>query len=292
MNQEKTEKTKMSVARSVLSVPGSSQRFLDKAATSAAEVIMIDWEDGVAPADKAAGRELTLAFLTGTSVTRPTSDPRVWVRVNAPQTGEFARDAAAIDQWIKHDLRVPVVIPMSTLTSVKEAAARLPDLPLIAMIETAQGVEQATDIARIHNVTGLMFGEYDYLATMANSGSPRMTDTAWAKARLVNAAAAAGKWAIAGPTADFSDQEALQHQTTREADLGFSGKLCIHPSQLTTVNRAFSPAPAFLRWAEDLLAELGKSHPLDGAFNFRGQMVDPPVIDRARAAVRMAGESK
>lgn len=285
----------MSHGRSVLAVPGSSQRFLDKAATSAADVIMIDWEDGVSAADKPTSRELTLAFFSGRSLTAITGQqngPRAWLRVNSPATDEFACDAAALDQWTTADYQIPAIIPMASTETVNTAADRIPHMPLIAMVETAKGVEQASEMAADPRVIGLMFGEYDYLATMATSGSLRITDTTWAKARLVNAAAASGKWAIAGPNADFSDNDALQHQAGREAELGFAGKLCIHPSQIATVNKAFAPAPAFLRWAEELLAELGHSHPLDGAFNFRGQMVDAPVIDRARTAVRMAGGNR
>ncbi|MFB9857191.1 HpcH/HpaI aldolase/citrate lyase family protein [Paenarthrobacter aurescens] len=285
----------MSHGRSVLAVPGSSQRFLVKAATSAADVIMIDWEDGVSGADKPTSRELTLAFLNARSlaeVTGARNGPHAWLRVNSPETEDFALDAAALDQWATTDYQIPVIIPMAATETVNTAADRLPHRPLIAMIETAKSLEQARELAANPRVIGLMFGEYDYLATMANSGSLRMTDTTWAQARLVNAAAASGKWAIAGPNADFSDNDGLRHQASREAELGFAGKLCIHPSQIAMVNKAFAPAPAFVRWAEELLAELGNNQTLDGAFNFRGQMVDPPVIDRARTAVRMAGGAR
>jgi citrate lyase beta subunit len=276
----------MSLARSVLSVPGSSQRFLDKALNSTADVVMVDWEDGVAAGDKAAARVLTHEFLQG----QGTAGSRVWIRLNASLTEDFTADATAVKSWPDRD--IPLVLPMSTLASAAVAAQAIEESPLIAMIETAEGVEQAAEIARLPRITGLMFGEYDFLATMAATGSSRMTDTGWAKSRIINAAAAAGTWAIAGPNADFSDAESLQQQAAREADLGFAGKLCIHPSQIDAVNKAFSPAPAFLKWAQDLLAELGKSHPLDGAFNFRGQMVDAPVIERARAAVELAGATR
>lgn len=275
----------MPLVRSVLAVPGSSQKFLDKAHASAADVIMVDWEDGVAAADKADARAHTQEFLVGTH-----SNRQLWVRANTPGTPEFAKDSEAIDAWTSGASAVPVIVPMATLNYVRVAAQRLPSRPLIAMIETASGVEESPAIAAEHAVTGLMFGEYDYLATMAGAGSIGLSDTTWAKARLVNAAAAAGKWAIAGPTADFSDTDGLQRTSEKEAGLGFAGKLCIHPVQLPTVNDAFSPAPSYLNWAEELLAELGRSHPLDGAFSFRGQMVDAPVIERARTAVRMAGD--
>lgn len=276
----------MTLARSVLSVPGSSQRFLDKAINSTADVVMVDWEDGVAAGDKAAARVLTHAFLQADG----TAGNRVWIRLNASLTEDFTADATVVKSWPDRD--IPLVLPMSTFASAAVAAQAIEESPLIAMIETPEGVEQAAEIARLPRVTGLMFGEYDFLATMAATGASRMTDTGWAKSRIINAAAAAGKWAIAGPNADFSDAESLQRQAGREAELGFAGKLCIHPSQIDAVNKAFSPAPAFLRWAQDLLAELGKSHPLDGAFNFRGQMVDAPVIERARAAVELAGATR
>ncbi|MCZ9882565.1 HpcH/HpaI aldolase/citrate lyase family protein [Arthrobacter sp. B2a2-09] len=269
----------MTSARSILSVPGSSQRFLDKAANSAADVVMVDWEDGVAHGDKAAARGLTNGFLQ-------TSARRVWVRVNASLTEQFAHDAAAANQWTERS--VPLVLPMSTLASAALAARSIAGAPLIAMIETPEGVEQAADIARLPRVVGLMFGEYDFLATMAGTGASRMTHTGWAKSRIINAAAATGKWAIAGPNADFSDPESLRQQAAQEAGLGFAGKLCIHPSQIDTVNEAFGPAPEYVSWARDLLEEITERNH-DGAFRFRGQMIDAPVIERARTAVRLAG---
>ncbi|SDW90764.1 citrate lyase subunit beta / citryl-CoA lyase [Arthrobacter sp. cf158] len=275
----------MTYARSVLSVPGSSQRFLDKAGSSAADVVMIDWEDGVGNDDKGTARELTNGFLHAQD---PSAGP-VWVRVNATYTEHFDHDAAAVNQWANRPSAV--VLPMATLESAKTALARLDGVPLVAMIETAVSLEQAPHIASLDRIVGLMFGEYDFLATMAASGASRMSDTGWAKSRIINAAAAAGRWSIAGPNADFSDAAALQEQSRREASLGFAGKLCIHPNQIGTVNEEFGPAPEYVSWAKDLLEEIERGNH-GGAFRFRGQMVDAPVIDRARAAVRLAGATR
>lgn len=275
----------MILVRSVLSVPGSSQRFLDKAAVSDADVVMIDWEDGVAHESKGTARELTSAFLRAAGAT----DRPVWVRINATSTDHFAKDAAEANHQL--DPAIPIVLPMSTLATTLAASTDLKEAPLIAMIETAQGVEESADIVRLPRVIGLMFGEYDFLATTALTGAARFSDTSWAKSRLINAATAAGKWTIAGPNADFSDPAKLQEQSASEAGLGFSGKLCIHPNQIETINTEFGPAPEYVSWARDLLNEMNTGNH-QGAFRFRGQMVDAPVIDRARAAVRLAGVSR
>jgi citrate lyase beta subunit len=274
----------MQPVRSVLSVPGAAQRFLDKAAASPADVVMVDWEDGVAAQDKPAARALSAALLA-------TLDGRpVWIRINAATTEAFTADVAAVRQWPHELARVPLVLPMATLQGVREATERFAGHPLIAMIETAQGVEEAADIAASTAVRGLMFGEFDYLATMSLTGAARMSDTSWTKARLVNAAAAAGIWAVAGPVADIKDTDALSTAAEAEAAVGFAGKLCIHPTQIEAVNTAFLPSPQELDWSRDLLAEIAAGHHHDGAFRYRGRMVDAPVIDRARAVLQLAGE--
>lgn len=268
--------------RSVLAVPVSSPRFIKRGLASLSDVLMLDLEDGVAPADRPRARD-TLRELFATEIG---DRPAVWVRVNAADTDDFAADAALVRD-INALGRLVIVLPMTTLRSVEIASAALPGTPITAMVETPAGIEDAVQLAGHQSVVGLMFGELDFIATMASTGALRFSDTSWAHSRLINAAAAAGTWTIAGPFPDIADPDGLRAVAVQDAAIGFAGKLCIHPDQLATVNEAFSPSEADREWATALLAEFDSFDGAPGAFRFRGRMVDAPVVARARTIVEI-----
>ena len=269
--------------RTVLSVPGSSARFLEKATTSGAGALMVDLEDGVSVSDKPDARTTVDRYVRSQS-----HRADVWVRINSTDTDEFALDAAYARTWT--DLSVPIVLPMATLQSVRTAAEVMPGVPLIPMIESAQGVEDAAVVAAHEAVAGLMFGELDFIAAIAGVGGIRLTKTEWAHSRLINAAAAAGHWTISGPFTDIVDIEGLRAQAEHDAALGFAGKLTIHPTQIPIAARAFGPSAEQTRWARALLAEIAAHPDHSGAFRFEGRMVDAPVISFAHRVAELAEE--
>ena len=268
--------------RTVLAVPASSERFLAKAQKSTASALMADLEDGVAEHDKHQGR-----LLVGRWAKRlGTPKRRLWLRVNATESPHLAADLAVL-----HDVADSVdalVLPKATTDAVAEVSSRT-DLPLVALIETADGVENAWHIAQHPAVRALMFGELDYRAQLALSGGLHADNTSWAQARIVNAAAGATIPSIAGPTVSVDDEQLLASNCARQAGLGFTGKLCIHPAQLATVQAAFGPDAAMVARARRILGAVGDGQ-ATGAIAVDGDMVDQPVIARARRILAEASQ--
>ncbi|WP_406435350.1 aldolase/citrate lyase family protein [Streptomyces sp. NBC_00631] len=260
--------------RTVLAVPASSERFLHKARTSTASALMVDLEDGVAATGKEEARSLVRM-----SAHRLASTQRLlWLRVNAVGSPHLAADLALANAQGEH--LDALVLPKATPDTVREIAART-DLPLVALVESPDGVEDARAIAAHPAVRAVMFGELDYRAELAAAGGLRAQDTSWAQARIVNAAACAAIPAIAGPTAAVEDEPRLRADCQRQSDLGFTGKLCIHPAQLELVQRAFAPSADMVAWARRVTTAAADA-PADGAIAVDGSMVDKPVVDRAR----------
>ena len=260
--------------RTVLAVPASSERFLAKAQQSTASALMADLEDGVAEHDKHQGR----LFVRQWAGRVATPERQLWLRVNAVASPHLAADLEVLDEVA--DSVDALVLPKATADAVAELSGRT-CLPVVALIETADGVENARHIARHPAVKAVMFGELDYRAQLARSGGLHADDTSWAHARIVNAAAGAAIPSIAGPTVSVHDQQLLASHCARQAGLGFTGKLCIHPAQLATVQAAFGPDAAMVAHARRILGAVGDGQ-VAGAITVDGDMVDQPVIARAR----------
>ncbi|MEV0907994.1 HpcH/HpaI aldolase/citrate lyase family protein [Streptomyces hokutonensis] len=255
--------------RTVLAVPAAAERFLAKAQDITASALMVDLEDGVAEPEKAAAR--VLARQWAPKLAAPTR--QLWLRVNAHPSPHLAADLAAI-----HGIRLDaLVLPKATPEAVAALADRT-DLPIVALIEGPDGVEDARRTAAHPNVTALMFGELDYRAELARAGGLHADDTSWAQARIVNAAASTAKPAVAGPTTAIDDEQRLRSECDLQAARGFTGKLCIHPRQLDAVHRAFGPSLRMMAWARRVV---DAAHDGPGAITVDGAMVDKPVIDRA-----------
>jgi citrate lyase beta subunit len=260
--------------RTVLAVPASSERFLHKARTSTASVLMVDLEDGVAATGKDEARSLVRTSARPLASARR----RLWLRINAVGSTHLAADLTLANK--QREYLDALVLPKATPDAVREIAART-DLPLVALVESPDGVEDARAIAAHPAVRAVMFGELDYRAALAAAGGLRAQDTSWAQARIVNAAACAAIPAIAGPTAAVEDEPRLRADCQRQSDLGFTGKLCIHPAQLELVQRAFAPSADMVAWARRVTTAAADA-PDDGAIAVDGSMVDKPVVDHAR----------
>ncbi|WP_460832545.1 HpcH/HpaI aldolase/citrate lyase family protein [Nocardioides hungaricus] len=268
--------------RSLLAVPASKPRLLESALRRPVAALMVDLEDGVAPADKDTARTLALEFVKVESGRAPLT-----VRINDPLTGVGRRDLRA---FLADGLDLAaVVVPKSTAASIASVAG-LVTCPLIALVETAQGVEEARDIAVHPAVVGLMFGTVDYVADLSSAGGWHVGDLTWASSRIVNAAASGRAWALAGPSTSLEDGDELAREVLRDRSLGFAGKLCIHPGQLDRVNSAFGPSDEQVAWAERVLESIGDVDA--GAVRVDGHMVDKPVVDRARTILAANGQDR
>jgi citrate lyase subunit beta/citryl-CoA lyase len=254
--------------RSTLAVPGSSERFLAKAAGLAADEVFLDLEDAVAPSAKAAARDLVAAALRADWTAKVKA-----VRVNDARTGWAYRDVAGVVEQAGQSLDV-IVLPKVTgprdiawldlLLGQVEQSVGLPPgrIGIEAQIEDAAGLAAVDAIAAASaRLEALVFGPADFMASLGmrslTVGVPPAGYAGdafhYAHMRILVAARANGLQAIDGPHAAIDDLDGLRRSAASVAALGYDGKWVIHPSQIDTVNAEFSPSQADFDRAELLL---------------------------------------
>lgn len=241
------------------------------------DAVIIDLEDAVAPAAKAAAR--------GHLIESELDPDRVIVRINPPETDAFVADLATLSQT---DYRRIMVAKSESPKRLKKIDARF---SVIALCETAKGVAQADRIAALDNVDALMWGAEDLVASIGGTSSRkpngRYRDIArMARARVLLAAGSRGKAAIDTVHLDIEDARRLTIEATDAAASGFTATACIHPSQVEVIRAAYRPAAKDLEWARAVLAAAEAER---GVFAYEGRMVDEPVLRHARALLRRAG---
>jgi citrate lyase subunit beta / citryl-CoA lyase len=264
-------------ARSWLFVPGDRPALFAKAAASGADAVVLDLEDAVAPAEKAGARA---------EVARYTAGHPAWVRINAAGTEFHEADAAALAA--ARGLLGVMLPKAGEPQEIARAVRRLPaDLPVVALVETAWGVENAARVAAHPAVARLAFGSVDFGLDIGVAGDGE--EMLYARSRLVVASRAAGIAApLDGVTTDLDDPGRTAADARRARRLGFGGKLCVHPRQVEPVNAAFRPGADDVRWAERVVAAMDASG--GRAVRVDGRMADIPVLESARAILRAAGD--
>jgi citrate lyase subunit beta/citryl-CoA lyase len=264
--------TRVADASTFLFVPGDRPERFDKALGAGADLVIIDLEDAVAPENKSAALDSTLAALAGDGVD---SGFNVLVRVNGLD------DARAITNGATGRL-IGIVIPKAEdPAEISAIAAALPaHCAVVALVETALGVANARAIAAVPRVTRLAFGAIDFAADVDATASA-VFDAA--RAALVIASRAENKPApIESPSTNFTDLSAAESDARAARAMGFGGKLCIHPAQIAPIRAGFEPTDDEIEWATRVIGLDGGAVQLDGA------MVDKPVVDRARRILARA----
>lgn len=265
------------VRRSVLFSPGDQPELLRKAPETGADVLVFDLEDGVGP-EKSRARAVVAEALDELD---PAAE--LCVRVNPPGAGLKADAAALAEAPAPDSLLVPKVDEPAAIEAVTEAFDA--DVPVLALLETAAGVLHAEAIARAAPVEGLLLGAEDLAADTGARRTEAGEEIAYARGRVVLAAAAAGIDAIDTLYTDFEDQEGLAADTERAAAFGFDGKMAIHPAQVPVINEAFTPDQAEIEWAERVLARADRE---DGVFALDGEMIDAPLLAQAERTLARA----
>lgn len=271
--------------RSYLFVPATSGRKIDKAYGSAADAIILDLEDAVAVSEKPAARA-ALAGIVPASPARPT-----WIRVNATGTEFcFADLQACVRPGVagvivpKFESAEQVRMVDWVLANVEKAQGLAQgSIQLAGIVETALGLQNVGAIASAApRLRRLMFGAVDLAADLGIG----MDDETTASARFAIACASrAGGLEPPVDTAyvEITNLEGLRATTLRARALGFTGKACIHPSQIEIVNEVFTPTASELDWARRVV-ETFEAAERDGlaAVKMDGQMLDYPVVEKAR----------
>jgi len=267
------DQTAVLTGRAFLFVPGDRPERFAKAAASGADIVVLDLEDSVAPAAKAAALAHVLAWLAvGNSAL---------VRINAQGTPTHDEEVAALRQTA-----AGIMLPKAENAGAIELfRTSLEGAPVVLLIETALGIENAHDICRVPGVTRAAFGSVDLAAQLGVD--PASQDALrWARSRLVNASAAAGLPApIDGVTTSLADDAALTDDILAARTLGFGAKLCIHPRQVSVVHSMLAASPEEIERAKRVLALAAEG----GVAVLDGQMVDAPVVAHARRILSSSG---
>lgn len=285
-------------ARSWLFAPGDSERKMTKAKDGAADIVLLDLEDAVAPENKVLARTMVHDFVKA----NPDQRHRLWVRIN-PLDGEWTLgDLVAIMPARPGGIMLPKVYgrqdveTVSNYLSALEAANGIEEgaTPLIVLItETAEAMFHTGDYKGAPRVVALTWGAED-LADSIGASSNKNPDGSYsftyelARSLTVLGAAAAGVTAIETISADFKDLDALRARAERVRRDGYRGMLAIHPAQVDVINEAFTPTEEEIAEAREIV-DLFAANPGVGAIGYKGGMLDRPYLSRAQNLLRQAG---
>ncbi len=305
--------------RSELSVPGISTRFLERAAISPADIVLLDLEDSVAPDDKMAARENVIAALNDLDW----EDRTVSVRINGLDTPYMYRDVVNILEEAGAHLDLIMIPKVGTasdvyavdmlISQIEQATGLKKRIGLELLVETALGMRNVEEIAAASKrAESLHFGVADYAASTGarttNIGGPdpnyhTLTDPDdkdrrerhWGDvwhyplSRVVVAARANGLRPVDGPYGNIQDAEGFRSQALRAAALGCEGKWAIHPSQIEPANELFSPTREEVALARRILSAMRDAR-RDGraAVSLDGRLIDIASIRQAQVMVKKA----
>ena len=285
----------MNPCRTLLFMPGNNPGMLTSAGSLGADIVIYDLEDAVAQTEKDTARILVRNALT---YMKPAVE--VAVRINALDTPHWEADIQAAVAGGADYILAPKCAQPSDARTLMEAveaaegqAGAAKKLELIALIESALGVENAFALAGSHaRLTAVLLGAEDLTAELGAKRTPEGREIQYARSRIVMACRAAGVKALDTPFPFVTDMEGLEADAAFSAQLGFDGKAVISPHHVHAVNAAYSPSAEQVRWAERVMAAAGRAKAEGkGAVSLDGMMIDLPIIKRAERILSRAADT-
>jgi len=278
-------------------VPGHRQRMIDKALGLDVDAIMLDIEDGVAPNEKDSARKNIADSLARA---KAPATPARYVRINAIGHARMNADLEAVVRPGLDGLVCPKVDTSEEVRTVdailneKEPSSSLAkgSVKLLIAIESPRGLLNAAAIATsCPRIAGIMFGAEDFGREIGlpavREGQAR--DLIYARSSIVIAAASAHVQAVDGVWVDLNDTQGLLEFAKQSRQLGFSGMSCIHPAQIQAINQTFSPTAEEIDYCQKVLQAFEEANARgDGSIAFGGQLIDRPIVERARRTIEMA----
>ena len=268
----------VAACRVLLFTPGNRPDRFPKAAATEADGVILDLEDAVSVPDKDKARATLIEFLG----TKP--DGNFGLRVNNVHTPAGVRD---LDALVSSGVR-PGFVMLPKVESAFEArlyARLLGDVPLVCTVESARGLEAATEIANADpRVRALAFGGADLAVDLraALAWEPMY----WGRGRIAQAAATAGIAAIDVPHVVLDDEAGLRSDAVRVKAMGFSAKLAIHPKQLAPLLEIFTPTAEEIEGARALVAAYRAAG--GNVLEYQGKMVEGPIVRSAERILLLA----
>ena len=259
----------MGIVRSYLFVPGSRPERFAKALEAGADAVILDLEDAVGPADKAAARDAIAGWLSP-------AHPAL-VRINGLESPWFQDDLALCALPGVAGVVLPKAERASDIAAVVARAGK--EVPVLPLVETAAGIWNAHEVATAPGVQRLLFGSIDFQVDLGIDGEGE--ELLHFRSQLVLVSRVAGLLApVDGVCTALDDAGRIREETLRARRLGFGAKLCIHPKQVPVVRACFQPTPEQVEWARRVVAADAASG--GAAVALDGKMIDRPVLLKAR----------
>ncbi|MCD2196045.1 CoA ester lyase [Actinomycetospora endophytica] len=265
----------MRVPRSLLFVPGGRPDMVAKVPRSAPDAVAVDLEDAVAAADKDAARGTSVEAVAAL----PASDTLVLIRINAPGTPWYDDDVAAVASSAAQGVVLPKLEDPAQLTDL---AGRIGDRVVIAGLETGRGVARAREL--VPGVLAAYFGAEDYIASVGGRRSSSSREVLYARSEVLLATRLAGVGALDQTVVNVRDTELFRADAADGRDLGYDGKICIHPTQVGLAHEIFTPSDEEVAHARKVV-QAGRS----GVGVVDGEMVDDVHLRMAGAVLSRAG---
>ncbi|WP_205343192.1 HpcH/HpaI aldolase/citrate lyase family protein [Denitrificimonas caeni] len=268
------------VLRSFLFVPATRPERINKALASGADGVIVDLEDAVEETAKGQARTNLVEYFA------ENPSAQIFLRINSIQdTANHQADLALCG----YPQVIGIFLPKAEQAETINALFKQINKPLLLIIETALGVDQVSQLAQADGVQQLSFGALDLALDLGfrtgTEAAQQLCDQV--RGLLLVASRLAG---IAAPIdavyPRIADSDGLLQQARYAADMGMGGMLCIHPKQINPVHQAFSPDAEEIQWAEEVLALYAEHE--QGVFMLNGEMIDAPVIAKARGIVAYA----
>lgn len=289
----------MTVMRSVFYVPSNNAKMVGKAPSILCDVLTLDLEDSVPPAEKAKGREAIAAYLKGERANQVA--PNLYVRINNWETLMTNDDLEAI-VWPGLDgvclAKTGIPDHVKRLDWKLEELERRRGIPvgtvkIQMLIETALGMEHAYQCAAASpRCNSLIFGAVDYTKDMRVTLTDEGVEQLYGRYRVPVAARAAGCVAIDCPFVNFTDKDAFIRSTKEGRQMGYEGRMLIHPGQIEPSHEIYTPSEADVEWAEGVKKVFEEEGIAKGAaaVSYKGKMVDTPVYENALQIIRTIEE--
>lgn len=274
----------MAVRRSDLYLPANNEHMILKAPTLGADVITLDMEDSVPPAEKAVAREMVKKHIKGMSAT----GSEAWVRINAWDTDLTLADLEAVVVDGLDGITLPKCSGLADVRRLDDEITRLEKLrglpvgkiKIAILIETALGVMKVDEaVGGSSRLVAVIFGAVDYTRDMKVTRTDKADEQFYARAKIGVAARAHGLVAEDAPFPNYADVEAFEENCRSGAQLGFEGRQIINPRQIPVAHKVYSPDPARVEWAKKITKVFEEEGLAKGSASvgYEGSMIDIPV---------------
>jgi len=284
----------LQLLRSLIFVPGNRPNMLERARSFSADIIMVDLEDSVPPSEKLTARDLAHEWVP----TLANEGQQVVVRVNSLDTGLTRDELASVVGPGLSGISLGKVVSHWDIQEAERMLAPLESraglepgsVGIIPWIENARAVVQLQQIASSSpRIIALAFGAEDYTNDLGVQRTDLGEEVYFPRAAVAVAARAAKVASLDSPFVAFRDPEGLKKDVARARQLGYTGKFAIHPSQLDIINETFSPLPADVEYAHQVVEAWNQAESAGrGSLDLNGRMVDVPVFKRAQNLLAFA----